>query len=84
MAKTPGGTVRVQRSGRRRIRRKNAAGVADAAARDVDATDVAGKPARPNFDEHPAAPPSPPPPTSLPLPPYELKTPELESVTESP
>jgi hypothetical protein len=47
-----GGTVRVQRFGRRRIRRKNAAGAAALAARDVDVTEVAGKPARPGKDEH--------------------------------
>ena len=44
-----GGTVPAEGSGWER-REEDAA----AAARDIDTTDVAGKPTRPNFDEHPA------------------------------
>ena len=46
-----GGAVPAERFGRERRREEVAA-----AARDIDTTDVAGKPARPNIDEHPAAP----------------------------
>jgi len=46
-----GGAVPAEGSGWEKRRKEVAA-----AARDIDTTDVAGKPTRPNFDEHPAAP----------------------------
>src|SRR5271157_4194933 len=49
-----GGAVPVEQIRCGRIRPKSNE-VAAAAARDVDATEVAGKPTRPNFDEHPTA-----------------------------
>ena len=75
-----GGTVPAEGSGWERWDEEAAA-----AARHVDATDVAGKLTRPNFDEHPAT-------TtttttteeSAPTASLSAQRPELESVTESP